>query len=845
IKPSNLMLTRATARSDGLSESSECVVKVLDLGLALLSDSHGEFDANISASGRIMGTLHYMAPEQGLDSHRVDVRADVYSLGATLFKLLTGEPPFPESRYNSPVRLLMAVANTDPPSVGSRRRLPAKLIPLIDSMVARDPARRPPTAADVAQALAPFAFAADLRQLPLKSELQASRSAVDTLQLSRSVDVDTAERDLSSQSPAPVKALPPVRAAAAPSMPVRITTVPAVLRTLKHHRTTAGLSVAAGLMLTFAMFSLTGPKRSSIEALPALARGENAADDYSTASGDFRAPDPGASPREFAEWFLTGGHSLIVETEDSLYRCQSADRLPEDVFRITGLMFGDPFTVPDYADTVNDEWINRISAAGLPELRSLTVHRQTNISLSEWQALFSAAPLLESVSVTTDRPLPGAWCRELAALPTLRSLSLTDSGALLAMQDYLRSSSGDPLPQLAELKLSGSLQELIPQLHRLPGVTRLELRDQYLSDAELKQISAVTELQVLRIGRCEISRAGVEHLARLKQLRLLEIGTHDMRTGAAWRYRDLCEPLRSELPSCEIRVPHGFAVTTLPSMTGEHIFEERSWKTETSRRAAEWVLSIPGSEVFADPSFAVTDVKRLPAEPFELQIVRLNCEQKPMSDDDLRHLSDLTALRNLYLRHAPTLAGTGLSSLRASPLAVLECEFPLSAPAAQVVSRQFPELRYLDLPNQDVSDDVLRHLNSLRNLESLTLFHSRYSAAGLAGLNWPDLRRMNLSHSPLTADHIRALRGLPRLEYLVLESCDLSGDKSTALAELPALRHVIVTAGRCSHDQLRELSKSMPRCRITVLPDGGRHTEHFDVIDGRFCEPDSQTPLNI
>ncbi|MCB1212621.1 MAG: serine/threonine protein kinase, partial [Verrucomicrobiales bacterium] len=104
IKPSNLMLTRATARSDGLSESSECVVKVLDLGLALLSDSHGEFDANISASCRIMGTLHYMAPEQGLDSHRVDVRADVYSLGATLFKLLTGEPPFPESRYNSPVR---------------------------------------------------------------------------------------------------------------------------------------------------------------------------------------------------------------------------------------------------------------------------------------------------------------------------------------------------------------------------------------------------------------------------------------------------------------------------------------------------------------------------------------------------------------------------------------------------------------------------------------------------------------------------------------------------------------------------------------------------------------------
>src|SRR5205085_11414758 len=72
IKPGNLMLT-----PDG-------VVKVLDLGLALLSQP-AETGRELTGSGQVMGTLDYMAPEQGDDMHGVDIRADVYSLGATLY----------------------------------------------------------------------------------------------------------------------------------------------------------------------------------------------------------------------------------------------------------------------------------------------------------------------------------------------------------------------------------------------------------------------------------------------------------------------------------------------------------------------------------------------------------------------------------------------------------------------------------------------------------------------------------------------------------------------------------------------------------------------------------------
>jgi serine/threonine protein kinase len=86
IKPSNLMLAR--------TEDGEPLVKVLDMGLALLDDQQTAARRELTTTGQMMGTLDYMAPEQGSDSHVVDIRADIYSLGATLFKLLCGKSPF-------------------------------------------------------------------------------------------------------------------------------------------------------------------------------------------------------------------------------------------------------------------------------------------------------------------------------------------------------------------------------------------------------------------------------------------------------------------------------------------------------------------------------------------------------------------------------------------------------------------------------------------------------------------------------------------------------------------------------------------------------------------------------
>lgn len=157
IKPSNLMLTLPK------SHEETPTVKVLDLGLALLDDSHLESAGELTTTGQVMGTIEYMAPEQGTDTHTVDIRADIYSLGASLYKLLAGKAPFPGEQYRSPIKLLMASATQEPPPVANFcPEITPDLAAVIHRMLAKKPDDRYATPRDVAIALAPFSKPADV-----------------------------------------------------------------------------------------------------------------------------------------------------------------------------------------------------------------------------------------------------------------------------------------------------------------------------------------------------------------------------------------------------------------------------------------------------------------------------------------------------------------------------------------------------------------------------------------------------------------------------------------------------------------------------------------------------------
>jgi hypothetical protein len=141
VKPQNLMLT------------PRGLVKVLDFGLARLRGERHE-STRLTQMESFMGTPEYVAPEQATDARKADTRSDIYSLGCTLYALLTGRPPFVGDTV---VQVVLAHVENQPRPLHERRPdVPRELSAVVAKMLAKDPAKRYQRPIDAAQALAPF-----------------------------------------------------------------------------------------------------------------------------------------------------------------------------------------------------------------------------------------------------------------------------------------------------------------------------------------------------------------------------------------------------------------------------------------------------------------------------------------------------------------------------------------------------------------------------------------------------------------------------------------------------------------------------------------------------------------
>ncbi len=141
IKPGNLMLTK-----DG-------TIKILDMGLARsFTDENDNLTAQLGDASDVAGTADYISPEQAMQG-KVDERSDIYSLGATLFALVTGHPPF----RGSTVQKLMQHQMAEPPRLSKLKGVvPPALSEVVAKMLQKKPADRYQCAADVIDALSPW-----------------------------------------------------------------------------------------------------------------------------------------------------------------------------------------------------------------------------------------------------------------------------------------------------------------------------------------------------------------------------------------------------------------------------------------------------------------------------------------------------------------------------------------------------------------------------------------------------------------------------------------------------------------------------------------------------------------
>ena len=146
IKPSNLMLDYSGT------------VQILDMGLARLQDCDTEGSSDLTGAGVILGTIDYMSPEQALDTQHADHRADVYSLGATLHYLITGQAMLAGKTRGQKMQTLLSTSQTQTATLLCRRDdVPTELEEIFQRMTARSLESRYQSMDEVVTALTQFA----------------------------------------------------------------------------------------------------------------------------------------------------------------------------------------------------------------------------------------------------------------------------------------------------------------------------------------------------------------------------------------------------------------------------------------------------------------------------------------------------------------------------------------------------------------------------------------------------------------------------------------------------------------------------------------------------------------
>ncbi|MCA9052742.1 MAG: protein kinase, partial [Planctomycetaceae bacterium] len=263
IKPHNILL------------SADGVAKVLDLGLARVMDAAVDDHTALTQEGVVMGTIDYMAPEQARDTRLADSRSDIYSLGATLYYLLCGRPPFVGG---TAAEKLLRLTSEDPQPLGQLRpELPSGLPDVVHRMLAKAPADRFQTMEDVIRGLEPFASATIAGRPALTSAVQAAGGVFRELgSLPTAAEVPLFEPDLE-----PATSLLIHRRRTAPTWPVAAAVLLAV-------------SIVAGLMFW-------RWKRPGVEATTTAA---------ATAAV---APIPGVPPKEIRAGVSTQFFGSVID----------------------------------------------------------------------------------------------------------------------------------------------------------------------------------------------------------------------------------------------------------------------------------------------------------------------------------------------------------------------------------------------------------------------------------------------------------------------------------------------------------------------------------------------------
>ncbi|QDT33307.1 protein kinase domain-containing protein [Thalassoglobus polymorphus] len=482
IKPSNLIL------------SNDGIVKVLDLGLSRFSTTLID-EEDLTATGQILGTRRFMAPEQ-FETSQVDARADLYSLAASLESLLTGGLPLIEESNDSKHGTNKVQKSSVCRALSKRDDLPKELIEILSRFTARRPNDRPSSAKDLIEALQPFCAGYDLSSLVQRKM--------------HSNEVVAGEIDSTDGEP---------RHSAQP-------------RVRSQQRLMWGMffTALAAVSMWFGFSNIERNIASSSDSPETQPQSKNTLKQVPSVSKVPQPPIEQLQERQIAEWVLEKGGEVVRHPHGKI---QSVKEIPEEgPFRIRSISLIDRGV--SNIDILPFQRLSMIDGLTLSNNSSLT--DRGLIGLSKIKTL---RWLYVGGTQITDQALVSY--NELSKLETLGLGKTSISGAgleVLSKQTRLR-----------EIQLNGTAisNSGLSHLKNFPNLIRLNLSSTNVSDAGLIQlVESAPRIKYLQLQLTKITDEGLLHLTNLKQLKELNLQQTSVTTQGV-------EALRHAIPDCHVK----------------------------------------------------------------------------------------------------------------------------------------------------------------------------------------------------------------------------------------------------------------------------------------------------
>ena len=832
IKPRNLLV------------DSHGMLKILDMGLAHLQSEKGDDGVDLTEltqSGRVMGTVDYMAPEQAVDAKRADHRADIYSLGCTLHYLVTGRSLSPDGSLTQ--KLLWHQSEPVPPFSSF---CPAST-PLLDAalaaMLAKRPDDRPQSMTDVMRSLEECLreITASGREMP--AALPGPLAQVD---LSPSMYSST----LGGRT-----TFAEIHAA---------TTVTAAQPAAKGRKAWVIAGAACLLLAVGGIAALAvGTKKEDPAPVPP---GVGAPSDPAVAGGNDLpgavppaadqklvpaavVPPPRPEDKALDRIFALSGSVSVSNNEGIAPKAVTRrDELPAAPFQVRGVKLDRAAVdagvlsmleaLPGVQSlslsgaTVKDE-----DLAALASLKSLT-----SLDLSRTSIGDEGAASLGRLTGLTDLNLGGtrvtsAGMRNLAglrsldrliladttiddvAVPELKSLSalryLVVSGTRISADGFNALAATHPDLEIiwdgpdAERQVARKLVEKggvirvqalaaagappgapveVRRTVDLPAgrfaVVEADLSGQSaIVDPEMRLLARLRNLSKLNIDGTGVTAAGLLSLKSLATLTKLELGSLQINKTAKAQ-------LAQALPNCEI----------IHDATNQ-------------RGTAEWVIQSGGSVSVATPEGEqlqnVTDAALLPKGPFDLREVVLSGKEQ-VADADLARFRGLAQLALLNLSGS-SITDAGLTNLAGCT-----------------------GLRVLDLSRTKITPVAASTISGLRSLRQLFLSGTPIDGAALRQLvRLTELTHLGLVQTAVTNADLAHLRGFPRLISLSLDGTKIDDEALEYLRAMKKLQELGIVGTGVSDAGIDQLRLALPSCRLRANePDPQRLAAQFVLSHG-------------